>query len=522
MKTMRTTFGVLAVIGLALLLTAAGACSPSAPTGGGGNTNANTGGGGDTNDNGGGDTNDNGGGGDTNDNGGDANDNSGGGGNDSNLPALIKTNIVMDDNTMIMRPKAGDDLIVWGDGGDDATVYYVVPSQMDGTETAGTEFPEGQRYGWNHFAVAGKKVLLVADTGEVRVFDTATGEFRDFASGDVVVDNVQMNDDSMPGLTQASGNYFAVLNDTNFVTDGNAVKVIDVSAADAEDWEVLSFAIPEADATGVDQVAIDATSMRVAAHDDFGQLWIWNIADPTAAPVQIDMGLSSDLCCMNDSVQMQFEGDIILFQEDPTSFPLGLGTTNAALLNVNTLTKTVFTANPSTHNLPVALAGGSFGYAQWKESGDAQSGSGMSYRSAIGEVTDAPGSTVASQFDEYALRPTNIDLGIFPQSQCFGGDLKLVGYGSTLAITGDGDRWFMGGWGPIDSTWDYLQMSTGGAFTDFDDPDHNTTSGSVMASDVSASGDTVAFRALNETPDSNCLTDEVWVLGFIVLDRLDD
>lgn len=438
--------------------------------------------------------------------------------NTDDRDALIKTNILMEDNTLIMRPKAGDDLIVWGDS---ETVYYVVPSQMDGTETAGIEFPEGTRFRWTHFAIAGKKVLLVTSLGEVRVFDTATGNFRDFPATDIVIENPQLSGDALPGLTQASGSFFATLNADFRVADGNAVKVIDVSGSDPDAWQVLSFTIPEDDATGVDQVAVDAQSMRVAAHDDFGQLWIWSINDPAAAPRQIDMGLNTDLCCMNDSVQMQFEGDFILYQEDPTNFPLGLGTTNAVLLNVNDGTKTVFTNNPTTHNLQVALAGGSFGYAVWKENGDSQRSAGTSFRSAIGEVTDAPGSTLASQFDTYALRTANFSFDPITQEECFD-DPKLIGYGSIMSITADGSRWFLSGWGPIDSFLDYLQMSTGGAFTDFADPEQSTQSGSVMATDVSCSNDTVAFRALrSEDSGLGCSAVDEWVLGFIVLDRLD-
>lgn len=479
-----------------------------------------TGGGGDTTDGGGGTT---GGGGDTT--GGDGTTDGGttdgdggttdGGDTTGDGDALIKTRIVMDVNTLIMRPKAGDDLIVWGDR---ETVYYIVPSQTDGSVTAGTEFPEGPRFAWTHFAVSGKKVALVTDLGEVRVFDTGTGDFRDFPANEILLEDSRLNDDTMAGMTQSSGNLFATLNDTNQVADGNAVKVIDVTGDDPNGWEVLSFAVPEEDRTGISQVAVDAQSRRVAAHDDFGQLWVWSLDDPAAAPQQIDMGLSSDLCCMNDGVQMRFEAGLILYQQDPREFPLGLGTTNAALLDVSAATSTLFDNNPTQDDFPVKLAGGSFGYVQWREAGDAQMG--PSYRTAIGQVTGAPTSTLASQFDAYPLRPTTVDLGVISQEQCFGDELKLVGYGSSMCITPDGGRWFVAGWGPIDRTWDYLQMSTGGAFVDFADPEGSTTTGSVMATDVSCSSNVVAFRALRETPDSNCLTNEEWVVGFILLDRL--
>jgi hypothetical protein len=326
----------------------------------------------------------------------------------------------------------------------------------------------------------------------------------------------------MPGLTQASGDLFVTLNNSHRVTDGNAVKVIDVAGSDPAAWDVLSFTVPEeGEAAGISQVTVDAQSRRVAGRGGFGQLWVWSIDDPTADPDMIDMGLNTDLCCVSDEVQMHFEGDLILYQESPRDFPLGLGTTNAVLLNVSDGTKMVFNNNPTTHNMPVVLAGGSFGYAQWKEDLDAQSGAGTSYRSAIGLVSDAPASTPASQFDTYALRPSNFDFEPITQEDCFD-DPKLIGYGSIMSITPDGSRWFLAGWGPIDHWLDYLQMSTGGAFTDFADPEQSTMSGSVMATDVSCSDNVVAFRALRSEDDGlGCSSRDEWVVGFILLDRLD-
>jgi hypothetical protein len=64
-------------------------------------------------------------------------------------------------------------------------------------------------------------------------------------------------------------------------------------------------------------------------------------------------------------------------------------------------------------------------------------------------------------------------------------------------------------------------MSTGGAFHTFTDPDGDTYSGLVMATDVACSSTTVAFRALRQTPTDGCFADNDWVIGFIVLDRLD-
>ena len=497
-KTRRVLIGVV----FAMLAASGLSCNPPAPTDNGGNTNGNS-----------------------NSNGDDPNGNGGTGSNGSNTnqdETLVKTRIIMDDNTLIMRPQAGDDLIVWGDS---ETVYYIVPSESSDETDAGIEVPEGERFAWTHFAVAGKKIALVTSLGNVRVYDTATGQSKEFSTSDLLLRNTQMNDDRLPGLTQASGNLFATINDTNQVADGNAIKVIDVAGSDPNAWKVISFPNPTSSIDEpietFDQVAVDSGSRRVAAAGGEG-LYVWDIDSPGSAPQFVEMTLANDMCCINDGVQMQFDGDWILYQQDPPDFPLGLGTTNAVLLNLNNGTITTFTNNPSTHNAQVVLDNGRFGYAQWREDLDAQSGAGMSFRSAIGQVSDAPGSTLASQFDTYDLRDSNVDFSSLTQAECHDAD-KKIGFYASMCLTPDGSRWFLAGTGPIDDEWDYLQMSTGGEFTDFEDPEHDPITGSVMATDVSCSNDVVAFRALR-TEDSGlgCSTSDEWVLGFIRIDLLDN
>ena len=443
----------------------------------------------------------------------------GGGDDDDDGDALVKTHIVMDSNTLIMRPKAGDDLIVWGD---EEGVYYIVPSETDSEATAPIEIPEGARYAWNHFAVSGKKVLMVSDLGEIRIYHTVTGESRDFGAADgIVLDNIQLTTDTMPGLTQASGDLFVTVNDEFTITDGATVKVIDVAGDDPAGWTVIPIPNPE-DAFGpieeFDQVAVDAGTRRVLgeANDD---LYVWDIDAPEAEPTFIDLGIATGLGGINDRAQLQFEGDYALYHQDPDDFPLGLGNYNAALLNVVDGSLTIFSNNPSMQHVPVEMAGGSFFYTQWKESLDEQSGSGQSFRSAIGLLDDAPASTLASQFDTYDLQPSVFDFDPITQEECFD-DPKLIGYGSSACITPDGSLWFIAGEGPIDSYLDYLQVSEGGEFTDFADPD--TLSGSVMATDVTCSDNVVSFRALRQVDDGlGCSADNEWVVGFIIIDRLD-
>ncbi|MCK4659118.1 MAG: hypothetical protein KAV82_06305 [Phycisphaerae bacterium] len=426
-------------------------------------------------------------------------------------PALVKTHILMDDNLLIMRPKAGDDLIVWGDA---ETVYYIIPSETDSEATAGTEVPDGTRFAWTSFAVAGKKAALVTSLGEVSIFDSQTGELSAIPGTEVLLQDTQLTEDSMPGLMVSDGNLIATLNHGYQVADGNEVKVIDVSGATPT---VISFPNPtENYIDGSDnfiQVAVDADTRRVAGVGSYNILYVWEIDDPTAEPLAFDLGLNSDLCCFNDNVQIRFEGDWILYQQEPETYPVGMGDTNVALLNVDDGTVTVLTNNPTQLTALVTLSGGSFGYFQWREDVDAIYGAQTAYRSAIGTVP-GPGSTLAD-WDDY-IDGDSDQYGVF-------------GYGYSMALTPDGDRWFVAGWGPIDDDMTVLQMSTGGKFAAFDDSYGDTLTGLVMATDVTCStgpgnsGATVAFRALRQSDCEAyaCATNE-WVLGFIIVDRLSD
>jgi hypothetical protein len=249
---------------------------------------------------------------------------------------------------------------------------------------------------------------------------------------------------------------------------------------------------------------------------------VWDIDNPEAEPLFVEMGAPTDRGTISGQWQIQFDGDYVLFHQFPDGFPLGIGITNAALLNVNDGSLTIFTNNPSQHNAPIALANGSFAYPVWKEELDSQSGAAASYRIAIGKVADAPDSTVPRQFDTYAPRETIIDFdGIVTQEECLDPP-KLIGYGASICITPDGSRWFLGGAGSLTSDyWEYLQMSTGGAFEDFDDPEDSTMTGSMMATDVSCSSNVVAFRTLRQVDDGlGCSTENEWVVGFLLLDRL--
>jgi hypothetical protein len=475
-------------------LLAVGCTSP------GGNTNDNA-----ANSN----ANDNGGGSNTNDNVSNGNTNANDNSGTDEQPALIKTRIsfsygsppgsILDASGKL---DAGDDLIVYGI--DTRGIFYIIPSEVDVEELpeTGSAIPNSDTlFDERSFVVAGKKVALVRSTFAVSIYDTTTATLVDIPSGEILLDRFRVPvDANQPGQMTADGALIATLNDAGEVTDGHVVKVIDTTS---DTPEVISFATP-ADFEGTfNQVCVDADSRRVAAHGDNpgDMLYVWSIDDPTAPPLAYDFSIRGGF---SDNIQFRFDHDLILFQSGVTD-----GDWNIALLDVNSGTVTLLDHNPTQNEMPVAMAGGSFGYFVWRE--DADKGPGfVDYRSAIGALESVPAATLAAQADVYAVQ----------EDACVDGG--KIGYGSTLAITPNGERWFLAGFGPIETQFEELQMSTGGAFSAFEDPDADTQTGWVMASDVVASGSTVAFRALRQTSTSGCLTDDDWVLGFIVLDRLAD
>lgn len=455
------------------------------------------------------------------------NDNTGG---QNSSDAIIKTLITLGSSGKIA---IGEDLIVFGVGADeaavssnqDAGVHYLRPSVITNQTAAGMTIPNSASlFGTRDFAVAGKKVALVRSTGQVSIFDTVSESLSDIPSTEINV--TPMSSTNLPGQMRSDGPYVATINNENVVTDGNVIKIIDTSGATPT---IISFPNPP-DALSnpelnFDQVDVDATTMQVAAVSDHEVIYVFDIQNPNVAPIEIDLGLGTDRGSFNDGSQIQFDNGHILYHQVPDigdKLP-GQGDDQAAVLNVDTDTITTFTENPTTSNTPLAMKGDSFLYFVWRENADAGD-ENNSYRSAIGTMNDAPASTLASQSDRYDFRSTQVSTAsagnetTFSQSQCL--DQKLIGYGATGCVTPDGSHWFVAGWGPIDRNFDYVQMSTGGAFTDFEDPEGDTVTGALMGSDIVCSDDAAAFRALRETPSAGCITDAEWVLGCIVLDRL--
>ena len=307
------------------------------------------------------------------------------------------------------------------------------------------------------------------------------------------------------GHMTADGHYIAAITDLYEVDDGNALKVIDVSGATPV---VTSFPTPEEEFDEPIQVAIDADAMQVAAA--WGNyIYVFDINAPADPPLAFKFNLGSELGDFHaqSPVQMQFQEGYVLYRADAEG--------TVALLNTmepgGAVTNLGYDAEAIT--TPVAMNKTGFGYFPASEEVDQIYSGGTATRSAIGTLDDPAALKLADQLDTIEVT-----------DECLAGRQQgKYGYGAKMAITNDGARWFISGEGAVDEDIEFLQMATGPTedFTLFEDADGDTKTGYVMASDVSVSSNTVAFWALRQAPGDGCFTDDEWVVGFIVLDRLD-
>ena len=419
-----------AVLALALVLLVG---CPGTTGGGGG------GGGTDTNDDGGnGDGN-----GDGTDGGmtdGDGTDGNGDG--DAVTLTPVKTNIDVHNGGRIA---VGDDLLVYGYGGF-AGVDYIIPSAND---TEGRGLPDGDTFVAGSFAVAGKKIALVGDF-LVTIFDTEAETATEIPGSQIRLVNVPAGLYAQGHIT-ADGPYIACRNDAS--SNGSLlVKVIDVSG---DTPQVLTFT--NNPATSVDHIAVDGDARRlaVAAGDSF---YIYDIDDPSAPPAVYVTNSSG----IGDNI-FTFDGGYV-FYEDGEAFG------NAMFLNTVDGSFTQLTANPSAgeqcHN------GGTFVYMLDRDAGDSN---GNDSRSAIGTVP-GPGATLAGDSEIDGSTTNN---GFF-------------GWSQACSVTPDGAFAFLSGTGSIGSG-EFLQVSTGGAFTLPADPDGSSEYG-LPATDVVTSATLVGFK----------------------------
>jgi len=330
---------------------------------------------------------------------------------------------------------AGDDLIVYGTG-QTTGVDYIIPSAGD---VAGRGIADGGSFSSTKFAIAGKKVALVnATTGAITIFNASTGT--------TALTGVSAPDGTT--LSEGSGNYFAV-------TDGTTVKVINVTNASPS---VVTFT--NAPPNHAKQISVDGTNKAIAVFSS-NTFCLYDITNPSST-------LYSFFSIIGADVQL---ASPFLFNNGKIFF---CNATDSKVFLLN-LAGTGYSMNygPSTGGL--AMAGNRFGYFFKADSSDAV---GENTRSAIGPVSGAPDAVTA----------TVPGVPIDGSSSAHG----YVGFGSTIAITSAGDRYFIAGKGEIGAG-EYLQVSSGGTFTVLPDPSASDQYG-FPASDVSCSSNTVACK----------------------------
>lgn len=366
------------------------------------------------------------------------------------------------------RIAAGDDLVVYGTGGFSG-VDYVVPSAGD---TSGRGIPDSGAYVSYAFAVSDKNIWLVDSSFQVTVFNAANASSTTIDVGSIRLARIPVGARSA-GHIQADGNYCATICDSTQTTDGNILKVIDNSSGAPN---VISFTQnPSTNSAAWTQLAVNAATQRVVAvvSDKF---YVYDMANPDALPLLIEPGNNGI-----GATQIAFDGTYVLFHDNA-------GTPNAAAVHVGTGQVTTFANNPSTGEL--AAGGGSFAYFQ-NASADDQIGSHT--RTAIGQFPGTS-STLAALNDFIDGATTNN--GAF-------------GFGQTLAVAPDGSTWFTAGSGAAGSG-EYVQVSTGGAFSTLTDGSGQDTLG-CPGSDVSVSGNTLAFKGGTSTSPT---------VGYVLLSNL--
>jgi hypothetical protein len=230
---------------------------------------------------------------------------------------------------------------------------------------------------------------------------------------------------------------------------------------------------------------------------------VYDLERPASLPAEFDLTEKGQII---NSVQIGIEGFAILFR-------VSVPTEGTAILDGDTQNGAITLFEdmcPFGAQTPLILQGGSLGFFRAMVRDDTVSVNDFNEpkwrRSVIGELAGAPQTTLASQEGE--IEPA------VPECQT---RRSKLGYGRAWALTADGLRWFLSGRGQIFTGLDFLQTSIGGEFALFDDPDGDTLTGFVEATDVSAANNAVAFRALRQARTGDCSVDSTWVVGFIRL-----
>ncbi|NLX13602.1 MAG: hypothetical protein GXY44_08115 [Phycisphaerales bacterium] len=361
----------------------------------------------------------------------------------------------------------GDDLIVFGTGMLNG-VSYIVPSE---TPTVGTPVPNDAVFRSKSFAVAKRTIFLVDGMFQVSVFnvdeDVAPATIPE---ADLRLANIPAGAKDA-GHLQADGDYCVVRCD-----GGNVIRVIDVSGGAPV---ILPLTNPPDVTTGfgVQQVAIDAASMRViAAAGNPRALYVYDLNNPADAPAAI--ALPNDI---SNNVQMKVNGNFLVALDDQAYKQLLLVDLEAGEI-----------VELAEANAIADVAVGPDAFAFFADL-DADDSVGGDRRAAAGALPgpDFAKAALGNQIDG----STNNN--------------GLVGFAGSMCIVPAGDYA-----GYLFLANSYLQYSPGGvAFTVPADPDGDDP-WACPAWDVDASRNTVGFKTATTRSDNTETT-----VGYIILEN---
>lgn len=406
-----------------------------------------------------------GGGGDTG-TGGTGGDQGGDGGGDSGSGAgsltVVFTEVVVDSVGAI---RAGDDLVVVGtDMG--SGIEYMIPSAGD---TTARTISNSEAFIPKGFVTAGKNIVMRDFDGTVKVFDTAS---ETLTTMPVEEFSVLGGNGTLSRLDFfADGNLVGAAMDTGKTTDGAMFKILDLSTVPPT---VLSFQNPPEGGPREDirgQVSVDAGAMQMVGQVG-DQFVLYDISDPSVPPQVIDV---ADQGGIANGFQIYLDDGHVMHQEFEFSPNNRIVT---SVTNLATGISTELDNNPSAQE-EFVLAGGLFGYFVFNTDEDIIT-NGQT-RSVWGQIIagGTPESTFVSGTDD-----------LIGEDRTDG----LLGYGTSMTITPDGRFRFIAGGGTI-GTAEYIQVSTGGAFTTFPDaPGGDDPFGRLPGSEVHASNSVCAFR----------------------------
>ncbi len=354
---------------------------------------------------------------------------------------VTKTNIPVRFDASL---EVGDDLIVFGTG-NLTGVGYIVPSA---TPTAATFIPG--KYRNAGFCLAGKKILLCDDRRQLTVYDTTTR-----IAVPVPLENVHLT--ALPDRDQedrfspvaVAGTLAITVSESDDVTDGRALKLVDVSGTDPV---VTALVNPP---VAVTQVVLDEDD-EVAIARGGDQFFIYDVTTPTLGPWTIDLSQHGGIA----GPFAYDDGYIVYAARD--------GNQNMRVLNAATGETWALEISPGAAELPLALCGTRYVCFAERNERDFFS---VVQRAIIGTPTGA------------------LVEGGVPGDDPRDNAHPWAGFGSDVAMAQNG-RWaFISGDEAIDVTAEYLQVSTGGAFQAFADGKEF-----LPATDVVANDRLVAFK----------------------------